>query len=685
MPKGKGTGEGTTDILEELETGGEGDGKGDGSGQAEVAVRGRGKTVGDALKKAGLKDAARDMKGSFNELLKNPKNKIVAARIFPKQTRGPDGKMRDCSDVVDMPPPMSLDEITRHLQEEYGGKKWNVRVQDPDGEVLDAKNIDVPGDVKLVARAEDDFTLPTGEEIDGLGGNGAQEPEENPLDRDIANKEKESRALMLEKQNASLRSQIEEYKGKKAPEVDVAKVVADALAAQEAKHRAELAERDKRHEMTEMERRINDGVKSQIDAMRQSLDKLAAGNPQQSTAMTDLSHKLEILQTSIDTKIDKALGQYREMTNQQINALEKGMDGKLNAIQTSLASMQNHRPDNPLKEMIPLITTSIERSTSGYKEMMGPIIKSLTDKQEAEAAPPPNPLEDTLETLGKFGMLGDKKSGDFGSRVIDFAEKMGPEVMGFIREERKNGREVTEQTLKNHLKLQAEKISKEVSAAAANEIKKIRTEQQQRQGLPAPKATSTGPQGQVGPSPVGNMSPEEVAARQRKETPPAAPAAAAPAPAPAAPAPAPAAPRVTRPEPEPEQEEEVEEEEEEMTEEEEMAARVNSTLTLLEREMRIRPRQVTWPNAAWDDLPGAVLDAIIFANDEEGVYEAIKPYALPDLAERIWGMARTDPAKKDFIVHGVNLIKEWAVQLQQKQREAAGGGAPAPEAETPPQ
>lgn len=119
-----------------------------------------------------------------------------------------------------------------------------------------------------------------------------------------------------------------------------------------------------------------------------------------------------------------------------------------------------------------------------------------------------------------------------------------------------------------------------------------------------------------------------------------------------------------------------------MTVEEEMAARVNSTLELLEREMKIRPRQVTWPNAAWDDLPAEVLDGIIFANDEEGVYEAIKPHADPELAERIWSMVRADAAKKDFIVHGVNLIKEWAVQLQQKQREAAGG-APAPEA--PPQ
>ena len=683
MPKGKGTGEGT-DILEELESG-NGEGAG-GSAQAEVAVRGKGKTVGDALKRAGLKDDAKDLKGKFNDHLKNPKNKILATRIFPKQARGADGKMRDCADVVDMPPPMTLEEITRHLQEEYGGKKWNVRVQDEDGEVLDAKNIDVPGEVKFVVKPEDEFAL-TGTDIDNLGGpEGGNGAAEEPLDREIVTKEKEGKALLLEQQNARLRAQIADLtNAQKKPEVDVQKVVADALAAQEAKHRAELAERDKRQEMSDMERRINDSVKVQMDAMRQSLDKLAT-NPAQSTGMTELAHKIELIQTSLDNKIDKALGSYREMTNQQINALEKGVDGKLSSIQASLTALQHQKPDSTMKDVIPLITSSIERSTSGYKEMVGPVIKMLTDKQEADATPPSSPLEDTLETLGKFNLLGDRKGGDFGSRVVDFAEKMGPEVFAFIRDERNKGREVTEQTLKNHLKLQAEKISKEVSAAAAQEIKKIRAERDAARGLPAPAATTKSHQGNVGPSPVGNMSPEEIAARQRKESAPApapAPAASAPAPAPApAPSSPAAAPRVQRPEPEQEEEQEEEEEEEEMTVEEEMAARVNSTLALLEREMKIRPRNLTWPNAAWDDLPAEVLDAIIFANDEEDVYKAIEPHADKELSERIWSMVRSDPAKKEFIVSGINIIKGWAVELQQKQRDAAGG---APPAEAPPQ
>ncbi|MGH7259875.1 MAG: hypothetical protein ACREI9_04250, partial [Nitrospiraceae bacterium] len=225
-----------------------------------------------------------------------------------------------------------------------------------------------------------------------------------------------------------------------------------------------------------------------------------------------------------------------------------------------------------------------------------------------------------------------------------------------------------------------EKISREVSAAAAKEIRAIKAEQS-RPGLPAPAAQTTGPQGQKGASPVGSMSPEEIAARTPKPAAPT-PAASAPAPAPvasapAAPPPVPAQKVARPPQPEPEEEEEGEP----LTVEEEMSDRVDSTLDILEREMKIRPRQITWPNAAWDDLPAEVLDQIIYANDEEDVYKAIEPYADKELSERIWAIVRADPKAKEFIVAGINLIKGWAVELQEKQRAAAGV---APAEEPPP-
>lgn len=664
------------DLPEAEESGDEDNGNGhSGGGAAEVAVRGKGRTVADALKKAGLKGAAKDLKGKFNDLLKNPLHKITAIRVFPKQVRGADGKPRDCSEQVELPPPLTLDEIIQHLHDEFGGKKWNITVLDEDGEVLDRRNVDVPGEVRISHKPEDDFQIPDLNDVLNPGGKDDEdeEPEQDPLDREIARSEKESRLLMLERQNAQLRAQVNEVKGikrKDEAEIPVADQIKAALAEQDARHRAELAERDKRAEMTSMEQRITDATSRQIGEMRSLIEKLQAGNPQQTTALSDLGHKLEILQTSIDSKIKDALSSYRETTNMQINALEKALDGKVTAIQTAISAIQArpNEPD-PLKSIVPLITSSIERSTSGYKEMMGPLIHHMTAREERESAPA-NPLEETLETLGKFNLLGDRKSGDFGSRVVDFAEKMAPEVLGFIREEKRQGREVTEGAIRNHLKLQAEKISREVQAAAAQEIRKIRATQPM--GLPGPA--------QPVPSPVGRMPLDEAAIRQQVR--PTAPAVPTPAPAPVAvqppvppPAPVqpPAPPQAAPVHQEvPEEEEEGDEDGEEMTVEEEMAARVNSTLEILKREMVVRPRQVTWPNAAWDDLPGAVLDQIIFANDEEDVYNAIKPLADPALAESIWEMVRKTPQYKEFIVAGINQIKGWAVELQQKSAQAAG-------------
>jgi hypothetical protein len=659
-----------------------------GTSSAEVAVRGKGRTVGDALRKAGLKGQAKEVKGKFNELLKNPTNKITAVRIFPRTMRGPQGKTVDCSEVVDLPPPLALDEIIQHLHDEYGGKKWNITVLDEDGEVVDRRNVDVPGDPKYHHKAEDDFQVP---DLNDMLGNGEQEEEEvpeDPMDREIANAEKQSRLLMVERQNATLRGQLAEARGdKKQVDVPVADQIKAALAENDARHRAELLERDKRAEMSDLERRMRDDSTRRFDEMKGLIEKMQAGNPAQSTAMVDLGHKLELLQTSLDNKIDKALGQYRETTNMQINALEKGVDGKLAAIQASLAAMQN-RPheENPMKAMIPLITSSIERSTSGYKEMMGPLLQHMTAKEERDNVPA-NPLEDTLETLGKFNLLGDRKSGDFGSRVVDFAEKLAPEVLAFVRDEKSKGREVTEAAIRNHLKLQAEKISRDVSVAAQQEIRQIAAKTL-RPALPGPTAPSqtVSHQGNVGPSPVGRISTQESTDRQRRDVPAIQPAAATPAAAPAPAAPAPAAPIQTTPvvsRPEPahaedsgdEGEGEEEEEGSDMTVEEEMAARVNSTLTILEREMKIRPRQVTWPNAAWDDLPGPVLDQIVFSSDEEDVYKAIQPYADQVLSDRIWNMVRSEPSAKEFIVAGINIIKGWAVELQQKQRAAVEGGA----------
>ena len=114
-----------------------------------------------------------------------------------------------------------------------------------------------------------------------------------------------------------------------------------------------------------------------------------------------------------------------------------------------------------------------------------------------------------------------------------------------------------------------------------------------------------------------------------------------------------------------------------------MAERVNATLEILEKEMKVRPRKLEWPQFAWDNLPGEVLDHIVYSNDEEDVYTAIKPHADAALADRVWELVRNDAKAKEFIVAGINVIKAWAVELQTKQRADKAAATAAPPAPPP--
>lgn len=649
----------------------------EGKSEAEVNVKGKGRTVDEALKKAGLRDQAKGTKPKLNDLLQDPRNKIVVRRVFPKTFRGPDGKSYDCEDIVEVPPPMTLDEITAHLRQELGGKKWNLQVKDEDGEVLDAKNIDIPGDPKInpdEANSQfsipNDFTLPEDEEEEVV--------EEDPLDREIKQKAKESKVLELERQNAELRRKIKQAsKGNgnglgdddEEEHVDVGEAIAEALAKQDEKHQAELRLRDEKEEKQSMEKRLTDKLNSEIGSLRTLIEGFSSKSKDDGAnassfreSMTKLDSKLDNLQTKFTSDLKDTLGGYKEATNTQIQALKDNFASQISNLQNSINNLANRpAPENPMKDMLPLITGSMDRSSASYKEMMGPLITAVTASKGEESGG--GGVMETIQMLQTVGALPGSNR-DFGTRVVDFAEKMAPDVLNFIKEERNKGVDVTKEALQNQMKLVAAKISKEVTEHSVQEIRRLDAQRnQQQRGLPAPAAQQgqqqpgpqPGPQQQApvpqqqnAPSPTGRMSPQEIASRQRVEKPPVAE--------------------------EPDEDEGDEEEGPPLTPEQEMAERVNATLELLEREMTVRPRKVTWPTFAWDELPGQVLDQIIFSNDDADVYTAIKPYADPALADRIWAKIKAEPQSKEFIVAGINLIKGWAIKLQEQQRAEAQQG-----------
>lgn len=642
------------EILEEGE-----EGASRGSAVAEVAVKGKGNSVRQALKNAGLKSEAKGMQQKIQDLLRNPRNKIAAKRIAPKTwTQG--DKKYDCEDLIELPPPMTLDEVAQHLKENYGGKKWNVAVYDEDGEILDRKNIDVPGNPIINADAMEQFDIPSVDDL-SLGGEGEGE-EKSPMDREIETKEKEGKSLELDEQNARLRARIAVLEGKgngqhKESSEDAAKkAITEALAAQQAKHDAEMKSFRDGQEKESMERRMTDGFNRQMADLRELITKKPDDT---GGAIRDVLARIDTLKMEFNGNLKDTLNSYKDSTNQQINSLEKHFSNQVASIRDAITAMANRPHDDPLKHMIPLITGSIAQSTKGYSEVITPLLAAMTARNESEAAPPTNPMKETIELLQMTGMVPGPNSvqKDFGNRVVDFAEKMAPDVLNFIKEERTRGVEVTKETVQNQLKLIAQKISNDVSQHASKTIQQIAAQQR---GLPAPQAPPQAaqpvqqPAAPVAPgqmpnqNPVGTITPEEqVRYQQRHVSTPVAP----------------------------EHEEHgdggEEEEQQELTPEEEMSARVNDTLDLLDREMIVRPKKITWTRFAWDTLPGDILDKVVFANDDVDVYNAIKDFADEDLANRIWGRIKAKPEAKEFLVAGINQIKAWAVQIEQQKKEAA--------------
>lgn len=663
MPKGHDP----EDLLEEM---GENAPEG-GESNAQVAVRGSGRTVKEALSKAGLKGEAKSMGAKFASLLRDPKNKILATRIAPKTFRTPDGKTYDCEDSVELPPPMTIDDVTQFLKNEFGGKQWNLRVMDEDGEILDAKNITVTGDPIIKKdSAMDGFQMP-GDDAFRVNVPDEMEPdEEDPLDREIRAKQKQSKILELERMNQQYRQQIDELKGngngKKDHSSDDAfqRTVKDL----EEKHQRELADMRSEKEKDAMERRLSEKMNSEIGSLRDLIAKKTTDDTGGMSAFKELSGKLDNLQVRFQSDLKDTLGSYKEAVNHQIMSLKDNFQAQITALTSNITQFTSRPADNPMKDVVPLITSSIQQSTQGYKDVIGPMMTAIMQKSEAESAPPPNQLKDTIELLQLTGAIPSGGPKDFSSRVMDFAEKMAPDVLNFVKEERHKATELTREAVQNQLKLIAQKISREVSEHAGRTIQQIAAQR----GLPYNPPPQSAPVQQVQQVPQQVQQVQQVPQQIQVAVgpqPTQAPVQTAPQNVPQQRPISPPVHRMTH------EEEAVEgnpddDGGEPMTPEEEMAERVNATLEILEREMKIRPRALTWTRFAWDNLPASVLDQVIFSNDDIDVYNAVKPFADEALANRIWEDIKVKATSKEFIVAGINQIKAWALQIQEAQRSA---------------
>lgn len=95
-----------------------------------------------------------------------------------------------------------------------------------------------------------------------------------------------------------------------------------------------------------------------------------------------------------------------------------------------------------------------------------------------------------------------------------------------------------------------------------------------------------------------------------------------------------------------------------MTIEEDRRRRVDAVLSILANEIRIRPRRMMWVEQAWDILPHDILQAILAAETDIQLKNVVEPIGSPAILNDIWGVVRIETAARDFIVDGLNVLRQ---------------------------
>ncbi len=107
---------------------------------------------------------------------------------------------------------------------------------------------------------------------------------------------------------------------------------------------------------------------------------------------------------------------------------------------------------------------------------------------------------------------------------------------------------------------------------------------------------------------------------------------------------------------------------------------VNECMARVIHEAQLRPRAAMWNEFAYDSLPEDVLDKLVVATDADGVLEAVSEYALPEMVEKFKDTFRDNQRAVDWVVKGLNEIKEWYAEEGPggRSEEAAEEEAPQP-------
>ncbi len=270
-------------------------------------------------------------------------------------------------------------------------------------------------------------------------------------------------------------------------------------------------------------------------------------------------------------------------------------------------------------------------------------LRAMRNKPQTQSSSLLDQAEAILKLKKVFGWGGDEDDDDddvdpandtrpWWEKALDkLGDKIIPKLVAKFDGLEGEGKTVDRETFMKEVQIAAKQAEDEAVARAQERI----NAPPPRQTLPAPPSAPK--LSLVPPAPV--TAPVTELPPPPGELPPPPPAAAAPPPAPAAPPAAQAA---------------------QMTVEQEIAMRVVGVLSLIEREMFLRPNDYSWTDGAWNGLSEDSLEKLCAAPDAPSIVDALTvegmiPEKLAELKAKITG----SPKILAWLTRGLTELKEW--------------------------
>lgn len=594
----------------------------------------------------------------FSKAVKDPINKIIAARSSPSAM--PDGTALGDTLEIATHEGQSEEEIKRDIAEARGGKKWIVRVYNPEDRIIASKSVIVGGAPKLDPML--DIDLPQEEDPGMEQGQALTEEEllEQTLARDpeIIKARKNLRLKQLKNE--------EEEEEAKAAELRARRVAAERAIKGETgengnghgkngKHRDEDDDDDRllkaidaanaplKEANAALQRRLEEAERKNAEKesraeRRQELEAmmgpLKTSQESQQRTLDQLMQKLNAPPagpTSNDllARLDAIKAEIKSDTKEQINAITASLTEKIGGVAATLNTFMSKSNDPATNALIALATKGNGSGGAapdpfvGLERAMGVMVKMKTmTGMESQTTPP-----------------------DFPSYLVEKMAEMTPEVLNFFKE---RGSLPTKEEVNAQMKTAAMKMYENLDASMKQALDEGFKRLQASRGLAAP---APGPAPAPMPMPEVTQVPASHGAQPGVVSFPGT----APAPAPSA-TPTPTATAqgpVT-----PAQLFQALNE----TDRKEYAKRVNWVLNGMLSEMKLGIREMHWPEKAHGNLPKPIVEQIVEASSDTDIYNIVKPYADPAVLSQIW--AYLSPSNKqsdwyqDWLASGINWIKQ---------------------------